>query len=442
MDCGSDGDREIGSDERSNMHKVEINKGTSIPEIKDASASCLCDDCANFAVTFSFNDDQIEGLRKANTHEMLYHRKLHLVLNLDHTLLTRTNLNNLTPEEEEYLDSQMTKPPDLSREVFLAQVPGPKMKYMVFKLRPFVRAFLKEASDMFEIYAYTNASRSLAWKMVVLLDPLNEYFGRRVISREDFCITHEGKKCLDLVLAQESTVLILDDKQEAWTEQNQKNIVLMHKYRYFREKREQNSELKSHCELKTDEGVYLEVLLQHLKRIHSRFFDDQVMCDNLIDRDVREVLKTLQGDVLKGCKIAFNPLQANKLQLWKMAEQLGATCVEQVDPSVTHVVATHVGTTESRWAVEENKFLVHPSWIEASTCMWQKSHEDNFPVNEDDNIRQQKMAEQSCDEQMDPAATTAPSLQLCCMEASISLCKESNGDKFPVVEDGKFTCSS
>jgi hypothetical protein len=166
------------------------------------------------------------------------------------------------------------------------------------------------------------------------------------------------------------------------------------------------------------------------------------MCDNLIDRDVREVLKTLQGDVLKGCKIAFDPLQANKLQLWKMAEQLGATCVEQVDPSVTHVVAAHVGTTESRWAVEENKFLVHPSWIEASTCMWQKSDEDNFPVIEDDNIRQQKMAEQSCDEQMDPAATTAPSLQLCCMEASISLCKESNEDKFQVMEDGKFSCSS
>ena len=126
MDSGSYGDREIGSDERSKMHKEVINKGTNLREIKDASASCLCDDCANFAVTFSFNDDEIEGLRKANTHEMLYHRKLHLVLNLDHTLLTRTNLNDRTPEEEEYLDSQMTKPPDLSREVFLAQVPGPK----------------------------------------------------------------------------------------------------------------------------------------------------------------------------------------------------------------------------------------------------------------------------------------------------------------------------
>ncbi|KAM5560341.1 RNA polymerase II C-terminal domain phosphatase-like 4 [Rosa sericea] len=380
MEIGSDVDRESGGYEKSKMHKAEINnKGTSIREIKGASASCLCDFCANFAVTFSFNDDEIEGLRKVNTHEMLHQRKLHLVLNLDHTLLTRAQFSDLTPEEEECVKTLTMDHALPLQDVFKVQDCS-KMKPMIFKLRPFVRAFLKEASDMFEIYAYTNASRPLVWKMVELLDPRNEYFGRRVISREDFVSTFAGKKCLDLVLAQESTVLILDHKQETWMEQNKKNIVLTQKYQFFKERSEQNSEFKSHCELKTDEGVYLAVILQHLKLIHSRFFDDQVMCDNLIDRDVRKVLETLRGYVLKGCKIAFDPLQANKPRLWKMAEQLGANCVEQLDPSVTHVVAAHVGTPESRWAVERNKFLVHPSWIEASNWMWEKSHEDKFPV--------------------------------------------------------------
>ncbi|XP_062005640.1 RNA polymerase II C-terminal domain phosphatase-like 4 [Rosa rugosa] len=253
---------------------------------------------------------------------MLHHRKLHLVLNLDRTLLDHAQLSDLTPEEEEYVKTLTMDHPLPLQDVLKVQ-DCPKMKPIIFKLRPFARAFLKEASDMFEIYAYSNASRYLVWKMVELLDPTNEYFGHRVISREDFISTFAGKKCLDLVLAQESTVLILDHKKETWTEQNQNNIVLTQKYQFFKGRSEQNSEFKSHCELKTDEGAYLAVILQHLKLIHSSFFDDQVMCDNLIERDVRKVLKNLRQQ--------------------KLAEQLGTTCDEQMDLSTTQVAGAHVG---------------------------------------------------------------------------------------------------
>ena len=65
-----------------------------------------------------------------------------------------------------------------------------------------------------------------------------------------------------------------------------------------------------------------------------------------------------------------------------MAEQLGATCSREVDPSVTHVVSMDKGTEKSRWAVRENKFLVHPGWIEAANYLWRKQAEENFPVDE------------------------------------------------------------
>ncbi|GFQ01979.1 RNA polymerase ii c-terminal domain phosphatase-like 4 [Phtheirospermum japonicum] len=63
-----------------------------------------------------------------------------------------------------------------------------------------------------------------------------------------------------------------------------------------------------------------------------------------------------------------------------MAEQLGATCSNEVDASVTHVVSMDAGTEKSRWAVQENKFLINPRWIEASCYLWQKQPEDNFAV--------------------------------------------------------------
>lgn len=88
---------------------------------------------------------------------------------------------------------------------------------------------------------------------------------------------------------------------------------------------------------------------------------------------------------MKDCKIVFSRVFPTKFpaeshHLWKMAEQLGAKCLTEHDSSVTHVVSTDVGTEKSRWAVKENKFLVHPQWIEAANFLWQKQPEENFPV--------------------------------------------------------------
>ena len=82
---------------------------------------------------------------------------------------------------------------------------------MMTKLRPFVHTFLKEASEMFEMYIYTMGDRPYALEMAKLLDPSREYFNARVISRDDGTQRHQ--KGLDVVLGQESAVLILDDTE-------------------------------------------------------------------------------------------------------------------------------------------------------------------------------------------------------------------------------------
>jgi len=82
---------------------------------------------------------------------------------------------------------------------------------MMTKLRPFVRSFLKEASEMFEMYIYTMGDRPYALEMAKLLDPRGEYFNAKVISRDDG--TQKHQKGLDVVLGQESAVLILDDTE-------------------------------------------------------------------------------------------------------------------------------------------------------------------------------------------------------------------------------------
>uniref|UniRef100_A0A5B7AD29 protein-serine/threonine phosphatase n=1 Tax=Davidia involucrata TaxID=16924 RepID=A0A5B7AD29_DAVIN len=168
------------------------------------------------------------------------------------------------------------------------------------------------------------------------------------------------------------------------------NLILMERYHFFASScRQFGYNCKSLSQLKSDESGTdgaLATILKVLKRIHSMFFDPE-LGNNLADRDVRQVLKAVRKEVLKGCKVVFSRVFPTKLpgeshHLWKMAEQLGATCSTEVDPSVTHVIATDTGTEKSRWAVRENKFLVNQGWIEAANYLWQKQPEENFPVNQ------------------------------------------------------------
>ncbi|XP_008242970.1 PREDICTED: RNA polymerase II C-terminal domain phosphatase-like 4 isoform X1 [Prunus mume] len=328
---------------------------------------------------FWLNNDEIDRVRSTDIKKSLHLKKLYLVLDLDHTLLNSTHLNHMTAEEE-YLHSQTDSLQDVSNgSLFRVDV-----MHMMTKLRPFVRKFLKEASEMFEMYIYTMGERAYALEMAKLLDPRKEYFGDRVISRDDG--TQKHQKGLDVVLGQESAALILDDTENAWTK-HKDNLILMERYHFFRSSCHQfGFHCKSLSELKSDESEpegALATVLEVLKRTHNMFFYESK--DNLIDRDVRQVLKTLRKEILKGCKIVFSRVfpskfQAENHQLWKMAEQLGAACSTELDPSVTHVVSTDAGTEKSRWAVKEKKFLVHPQWIEASNYMWLKQAEDKFPV--------------------------------------------------------------
>ncbi|PQM35651.1 hypothetical protein Pyn_21837 [Prunus yedoensis var. nudiflora] len=142
---------------------------------------------------FWLNNDEIDRVRSTDIKKSLHLKKLYLVLDLDHTLLNSTHLNHMTAEEE-YLHSQTDSLQDVSNgSLFRVDV-----MHMMTKLRPFVRNFLKEASEMFEMYIYTMGERAYALEMAKLLDPRKEYFGDRVISRDDG--TQKHQKGLDVVL--------------------------------------------------------------------------------------------------------------------------------------------------------------------------------------------------------------------------------------------------
>ncbi|KAJ4886940.1 Haloacid dehalogenase-like hydrolase (HAD) superfamily protein [Raphanus sativus] len=214
-------------------------------------------------------------------------KKLHLVLDLDHTLLHTTRVSGLT-EAEKYLieEAGSNKRDDL----YKWQVQGGEdtMAFLT-KLRPFVRDFLEEANKMFTMYVYTKGNREYAKYIMSMIDPKRIYFGERVITRDE----SPYMKTLDLVLAHERGVVIVDDTRDVWPD-HKSNLVEISKYNYFRMNKSNQS--KPFSEEKTDESENnggLANVLKLLKDVHCGFFR-VVEEKELESKDVRLLLQELE----------------------------------------------------------------------------------------------------------------------------------------------------
>ncbi|KAG2315929.1 hypothetical protein Bca4012_066771 [Brassica carinata] len=215
--------------------------------------------------------------RLATNSSSLGEQKLHLVLDLDHTLLHTTEVSRLT-EAEKYLIGEARIRDDLWKL---------KSSDFLVKLRPFVRDFLREASKMFTMHVYTMGTRSYAESILKLIDPDRFYFGHRVITRDESPCT----KTLDFVFADDRGVMIVDDTRDVWPD-HQRNLIEISEYNYFRKKSSQHS--KPYSEEKTDESENdsgLVKVFRLLKEVHCRFFRVR---EELESKDVRLLLQEIE----------------------------------------------------------------------------------------------------------------------------------------------------
>ncbi|XP_071738745.1 RNA polymerase II C-terminal domain phosphatase-like 4 [Rutidosis leptorrhynchoides] len=229
-------------------------------------------------------DEEIYRLRENDLKNLMRHKKLIFVLDLDHTLLNSTRILDIT-QEEQYL----MNPDDPSQDALRGGLFKLPFMHMVTKLRPFVHTFLKEASKVYEMYIYTMGERAYASEMANLLDPGKVYFDSKVIAQRDCTTKHQ--KGLDVLLGQESeesVILILDDIEQVsnlnfdiintyvWMK-HKDSLILMERYLFFASGCKQfDYKIKSLSELRSDEsendGAFASVL-EVLKRVHSMFFD-------------------------------------------------------------------------------------------------------------------------------------------------------------------------
>ncbi|KAL4183128.1 hypothetical protein AMTRI_Chr11g153660 [Amborella trichopoda] len=270
--------------------------------------------------------------------KMFSAQKLSLVLDLDHTLLNSAKFIEVDRVHDEILkkkeEQDRLKP---RRHLFRFPHMG-----MWTKLRPGIWNFLERASKLYELHICTMGNKVYATEMARVLDPSGSLFAGRVISKGDDGDPFDRdkrlqkSKDLDGVLGMESTV---------------HNLIVVDRYTYFP---------CSRCQF----GLHGPSLLV----------------------DVKEILAWEQAKILKGCKVVFSRIfhvgftNHHLHPLWQTAEKFGAICSNQIDDEVTHVVAISLGTDKVNWVMSTGRYVVHPGWLEASTLLYRRANERDFPI--------------------------------------------------------------
>ncbi|KAL4184359.1 hypothetical protein AMTRI_Chr10g620 [Amborella trichopoda] len=331
--------------------------------------------------------DKERARRIEEQNKMFSAQKLSLVLDLDHTLLNSAKFIEVDRVHDEILkkkeERDRLKP---RRHLFRFPHMG-----MWTKLRPGIWNFLERASKLYELHICTMGNKVYATEMAKLLDPTGSLFAGRVISKGDdgdpFDTDKRLQKSKDLdgVLGMESAVVIIDDSAKVWPH-HKHNLIVVERYTYFPCSRRQfglhgPSLLEINHDERPKDGT-LASSLAVIETIHQSFFSNR----SLDEVDVKEILACEQAKILKGCKVVFSRIfhvgftNPHLHPLWKTAEKFGAICTNQIDDEVTHVVAISLGTDKVNWAMSTGRYVVHPGWLEASTLLYRRANERDFPI--------------------------------------------------------------
>jgi RNA polymerase II subunit A C-terminal domain phosphatase len=154
-------------------------------------------------------------------------KKLALVLDIDHTMVHAVKGHRpLTSEESALYALHCVTIQDSS---ILGGV-----EHTWIKLRPHLDTFLSEMTEICQLSIFTAGSRPYADAVTKLIDPTGRFFGSRIACRCDTSGGDGVEKSLHRIFYDNpSMVIIMDDREDAWTTDAEENLLLVKPYRFF-----------------------------------------------------------------------------------------------------------------------------------------------------------------------------------------------------------------
>lgn len=281
---------------------------------------------------------------------------LHLVLDLDETLVSTKRPERVTPHSP---NARHLAP---TQRVYVRDTP-----YDVAK-RPHLDEFLEKAAKMANLYLYTMGDEAYANAVLAYIDPGRALFHGNVFAWS----TSESRtaKSLERVGCSREATLIVDDTPDVW-----------------------QSEVANLCLVGRFEGEAadrgLKQLMALLQRTHAEYVG-RLGREKERPTDVREVVATLRGGVFRDCTLCLTGLVSqSEAALLQLVESLGGQLTKDVDKA-THVIAKRKKGWKSsdkiRMAAAKMEagaasvFVVWDGWLLASISEWARQPEGHHAV--------------------------------------------------------------
>ena len=230
---------------------------------------------------FYFSKEMAETIEKAKVDDYLTSKKLILLLDLDNTILHCSSIP-ITSEQIKFLTQKYN--------LYISKIPIKneinRYDSIMIKFRPYLKTFLKNMKNKFEIFVYTQATREYA---TGIIQYINKNFeedilstGRMIPRIYDENGIPKNKSLKNVFPTQEKMVLVIDDNIEIWKESGD-NFICIYPYRFFSEKEKSTNELFffNGFERKATKESFLKIEFDNvlfcitnlLLNVHRKFFN-------------------------------------------------------------------------------------------------------------------------------------------------------------------------
>ena len=183
---------------------------------------------------FFFTKEKALSIEKTKVNDYLTSKKLILLLDLDNTILHCCS-TLISGEQIKYLNEKYSK------YVSNIQIKNNLNRYdsILIKFRPYLKTFLKNIKNKYEIFVYTQATKEYATSIIqyINLNFENDILSTlrmipRTLNEDGFA---QNKSIKNVFPTQEKMILIIDDNKDVWKESGN-NFIYIYPYRFFSER--------------------------------------------------------------------------------------------------------------------------------------------------------------------------------------------------------------
>lgn len=328
------------------------------------------------------------SLDKAKKEEMnivkkyLNAKKLILLLDLDNTIL-HTCPFQITKDEFIYLKNQYD---DYVSLVGIRREFDP-MTYdkIVVKFRPHLKEFFQALSDKYEIYTYTHGTKEYASGIIQYI---NSKMGEdslsldRLIARENGII--ESKTIKKVFPTTENMVIILDDRVNVWTE-NDENLINCHPYTFFYDELYNNIKEKF---IEKDYDNSLFSIMNILLYVQREFYDYYEKNKDV--KSVKDIIREKMQSILKGrsfvCSGIFNKNDDITITpIYNQIKKMGGELYKELEDkeNIDFLLVPEYKKTKKLLFFEKNKkIMLQAGYIDLCYMFFFQLDYEDFIINE------------------------------------------------------------